>query len=272
MIGFAEVGMGLGSVYETDPGPVALYVDWMRRFFTLQWGTSLYYDRPVVDLYLTRLPVTLAYLFPGVLASLLVGTGLSTYAAVDRSGPLDRMLSAVSYVGLSVPAFISASLVLTYMSTRLGWVRVYDPSLGLLDRRNATRMAVPAGIVALNFLAVQVRHARSETTERLGEKYVKTARAKGSGRLRTAVHVFRNAWPSLGSLALGESLGLLFLTTVVVEKVLLIPGIAVAVFNGFASGDPMVSFTAVFGMVSFGVLGTLALDFGRLAFDPRVER
>lgn len=268
---FTKVEMGIGATYESSPGLVTLYVDWMRRFLTFQWGQSLYYEQSVVSLYLTRLPVTLAYVVPAVLVSVFVGSGLSTYAAIRRNGLLDRALSLLSYVGLSLPAFLLSVITLTYMSTHLGMIRIYDPSLPLWAKENLFGFAFPAAIVALNFLALQVRHAQSETTEHLGNKYVKTARAKGAGQLRTAIHVFRNVWPSLGALVLGELIGLLFLSTVVVEKVLLIPGIAVAVFNGFAAGDPMLSFTAVFGMVLVGVLGTLIQDFARVLFDPRVE-
>ncbi len=271
MVGWGNVEMGFSAAYETPPGPLALYTDWMTRLLTLQWGQSIYYEKPVLDVYATRLPVTMAYLVPGVLVSTLLGSGLSTYAATNRASPLNRTLSIASNVGLSIPTFVLAFITLTFMSTMLGWIRIYDSSLPLWHRQNVTRSLLPIGIVAINFFAVQARHARSETTERLTASYVKTAQAKGAGQFRKAIHIFRNMWPSLGSLALGESLGLLFLSAVVIEKVLLIPGIAVATFNGFAAGDPMLSFTSVFGLVLLGVSGTLLQDFARVLLDPRVD-
>lgn len=271
-VGFAQVEMGLATAYETTPGPLALYVDWMGSFLTFQWGQSTYYEQSVVNLYADRLPVTLAYVVPGVMGSILVGTGLSTYAAIRPKGHLNRALSVTSYVGLSVPAFLLATVAYWYSTDYLGWIRIYDSSLGLWHPQNVVHLTLPAGILGLGFLSVQVRHAQAETTGHLGTTYVKTARAKGSGRLRTAVHVFRNVWPTLGSLVLGESLGFLFLSAIVIEEVLLIPGVASAVFKGFATGDPMVSFTAVFGMVFLGVTGTLARDFARVMLDPRVDR
>lgn len=272
MVGFAAVEMGFAIAYDNPPGPFALYVDWMHKFLTLQWGFSVTHGQPVVDLYLERIPVTLAYVVPAVIASVLVGSGLTTYAATRRKSLLNRALSATSYVGLSVPAFLMAVVALRYMSTHLGWVRVYDKSLALWHPQNVVHFMLPAGILGLNFLAVQVRYAQTETAEYLEAGYVKTARAKGAGQLRTAVHVFRNSWPSLGSLVLGEAAGVLFLSMIVIEEGLLIPGIARAVFYGFAAGEPMVSFTAVFGIVFLGVVGTLARDFARLALDPRFQR
>lgn len=271
-IGMVEVEMGLAKAYETLPGPFAIYVDLVRRLFTFQWGQSTFYGKPVVDLYLRRLPVTLVYVVPGVLASVLVGTGVSTYAAIKPEGWLSRALSVASSVGLSLPAFVLAAVFFLYMPDYLGWIRIYDASLGLWHPRNLLHLTVPAGIVALNFSAVQVRHAQGETVEYLGTEFVKMARAKGAGRLRVARHIFRNAWPSLASLVLGEALGVLLLSTVVIETVFEMPGIVVAVFNGFATGDPMVSFTAVFGIVLLGVSGTLARDFARFLLDPRLDQ
>jgi ABC-type dipeptide/oligopeptide/nickel transport system permease component len=84
--------------------------------------------------------------------------------------------------------------------------------------------------------------------------------------------VFRNAWPSAASLVVGESLGVLLLTTVVVESQLNVPGVGVVVFSGFASGDPMVSTVALVGVVVAGVTGTLTVSLLRGVFDPRVGR
>jgi len=271
VVGFAEVEMGFAAAYDDPPGPLGLYLDWMRSFLTLQWGSSVYFGGSVVDLYVTRLPVTLAYALPGVVVSVLAGTGLSTYAAVHPDGVANRVLSLLSYAGLSIPAFLLAQGVFVVMPSWLGWIQIYDPELGLTHGQNLRRLSVPAAIVAVSFFAVQVRHAQGETVEYLDAEFVKTARAKGAGRLRTAVHIFRNAWPSLASLVLGESLGLLILMLIVIEELLKIKGVAVVVFYGFAAGDPMVSFTAVFGVVFVGVAGTLARDFARLVFDPRVD-
>lgn len=271
-VGFETVEMGLAAYDDDPPGPLALYLDFMRSFVTFQWGESIYFGEPVTDLYAHRLPVTLLYTVPGVVVSVLVGTGVTTWAAIKPDGLTSRGLSMLSIVGLSVPAFILAQGVFFVMPDWLGWIRIYDPELALTARTNLVHMSVPAGIVALGFFAVQVRHARGETAEYLGEEFVKTARAKGAGRLRLAVHIFRNAWPTLASLVVGESLGLLLLMTIVIEEVFRIPGISRAVYYGFASGDPMVTFIAVFGVVLVGVGGTLARDFGRLLFDPRVQQ
>lgn len=271
-VGFAQVEMGLAATDQIDGGPVSAYVDWLTALVTLQWGESTYFGEPVWRLYARRLPITAAYVLPAAVVAVAVGTLLSTYAATNRDGRLSRLLAATGVVGLAVPAFLLATAVFTYMTRTLGWVRIYDPELGLWHTQNLLRLQVPAAIVALGLIGVQVRHARSETVEHLQLPFVKTARAKGAGRRRIAAHVFRNAWPSTASLVVGESLGLLLLATVVVETQLNVPGLGVVVFSGFASGDPMVSTVALVGTVTAGVTGTLTVSVLRALFDPRVSR
>jgi peptide/nickel transport system permease protein len=270
-VGFSSVEMGVAAAYENPPGPLEMYLDWMWSFLTLQWGQSLVYERPVVEVYAQRVPVTMAYVVPGVVVAVLAGTGLTTVAAVRPQGYANRAMSLLSYGGLSVPAFIFAQAIWLGMVGSLGWIHVVDPDLPLTSPQTLKRLSIPAAIVALNFFAVQVRHAQGETAEYLDAEFVKTVRSKGAGRLRVAVHVFRNTWPSLSSMVLGESLGLLLLIAIVIEDILLIDGIAVAMFQGFALGDPMLTFTAVFCIVLVGVAGTLARDVGRLLLDPRIE-
>ena len=271
-VGFAEVEMGLAATDRIDGGPLSAYVDWLGALVTFQWGASTYFDAPVRRLYAQRLPITAVYVLPAAVVAIAVGTLLSTYAATNRDGRLSRLLAATGVVGLAVPAFLLAAVVFSYMTRTLGWVRIYDPELGLWHTQNLLRLQVPGAIVALALVGVQVRHVRSETVEHLQLPFVKTARAKGAGRRRIATHVFRNAWPSAASLVVGESLGVLLLTTVVVETQLNVPGVGVVVFSGFASGDPMVSTVALVGVVVAGVTGTLTVSLLRGMFDPRVGR
>jgi peptide/nickel transport system permease protein len=271
-VGFAEVEMGLAATDRIDGGPVSAYVDWLGALVTFQWGASTYFDASVRRLYVQRLPITAVYVLPAAVVAVAVGTLLTTYATTDRDSGLARLLSVVGVTGLAVPAFLPAYFVFIYTTEAFEIVRIYDAELGLWHTQNLLRLQIAGGLVALALVGVQVRHVRSETVEHLQLPFVKTARAKGAGRRRIATHVFRNAWPSAASLVVGESLGVLLLTTVVVETQLNVPGVGVVVFSGFASGDPMVSTVALVGVVVAGVTGTLTVSLLRGVFDPRVGR
>jgi peptide/nickel transport system permease protein len=272
LVGFSEVEMGLATLDRTSGGLPAAYVDWLTAVVTLQWGVSPHFGEPVVALFARRIPVTVVYLLPSVVVAVAVGTLVTTYAAVDREGPLARAVSGVGVAGLAVPAFLLANVVFVYTTESLGIVRLYDPELGLWHTQNLLRLQAAGAIVGLSLLGVQVRHVRSEAVEHLTLPFVKTAWAKGAGRRRVAAHVFRTAWPSAASLVVGESLGVLLLATVAVETVLEFPGVGRLVFLGFVAGDPMVSVVAVVGTVVVGVAGTLGVELLRSVFDPRVRR
>ena len=264
--------MGLATLEGTGGSLPAMYVDWLAAIVGLQWGESAHFGEPVVALFARRLPVTAVYLLPSAVVAVLIGTLLTTYAAVSRDGLLARAVSATGVVGLAVPAFLLANAAFVYATASFEVVRLYDPELGLWHTQNLLRLQVPGAIVGLSLLGVQVRHVRSETVEHLRLPFVKTARAKGAGRRRVAAHVFRTAWPSAASLVVGESLGVLLLATVVVEYQLNVPGLGTLVFEAFAAGDPTVSAVALVGTVAVGVAGTLAVELLRTAFDPRVRR
>lgn len=272
MVLFTEVEMGLAASDVAGGETVfGSYLSWIQAFVTFDWGRSVVFEKPVVSVYAERLPVTLVYLVPQLLVTSFVGTWLTSYAATDRETWLHDLLSVVSVTGVSIPAFLLAWGLLLVMPAELGWTSVYTASLGLWHPQNLLRLQLPGAVVALSFLAVQIRHAQSETAEHLQLPFVKTARAKGAGRRRVTDHVFRNIWPSLVSLVLGEALGILVLSIIVVEEILQIPGIGIAMFEGFAAGDPMMTFTAVAGLVVVGVLGTLTKDIVRVLLDPRYD-
>jgi len=272
LVGFREVEMGLAVLDAADANPLSAYVDWLGALVTLQWGESVRFQEPVTALYARRLPITAVYLLPAAVVAVAVGTLLTTYATTDRDSGLARLLSVVGVTGLAVPAFLPAYFVFIYTTEAFEIVRIYDAELGLWHTQNLLRPQIAGGLVALALIGVQVRHVRSETVEHLKRPFVKTARAKGAGRRRIAVHVLRNAWPSAASLVVGESLGVLLLATVVVETQLNVPGLGVLVYRGFAAGDPMVSAVALVGTVAVGVAGTLGVALLRSVFDPRLDR
>lgn len=268
---------GLGD--ETLDSAANDYVNMLTGYLTGDFGdtTILFDDVPpgeempqtVTAVYLERAPLTLFYLVPALLVATLVGVTLSTYGAMNRGGIVDRLVSFISYVGIGVPAFVLCEVALLLALNNLGWIQVYDSGKGLLAGQNPLRMLIPFAIVALNFLSVQVQYVRGEVLSYADEEFVKTARAKGASSIRLAVHVFRNAWVSILALVTTELVGLIFLTTLVVEQILEIPGISRALYFAFRDKDPALILSAAFVAAVIGVTGTLARDFSRAFLDPR---
>lgn len=261
-----------GAIQGDSPTEIlSKYFNFVVDYFTLNWGESTTYGKPVVDVWADRAPITLVYLVPALLVSAFGGIGLATYGAMKPGGWVDRFVSILAYIGVSLPTFVLAEAVLVIGLEQFGIIRVYNTDYGVFHQANLTRLMVPAGLLALSLLGVVSRYARNESLGYLGEEFVKVARAKGAGRLRLAAHVFRNAWLALMTLLFTEFIGLIFLGTIVLEVALQIPGIAAAVFEAFQAPDPMLVLSAALVAVVTGVLGTLFQDFARLWVDPRSE-
>ncbi|MFB6198809.1 MAG: ABC transporter permease subunit, partial [Halobacteriaceae archaeon] len=159
-------------------------------------------------------------------------------------------------------------LVLTL--EQFGWLQIYDLEKGLWSEQNLTRLTVPAFIVSLNLLAIQIRYARSEAGGYISEEFVKVARAKGASHIRVAKHVLVNSWAPLFSVFLAEFLGTVFLSVIIVEYAFSIPGIGEVILQGFNDRDPGIVLGASYMAVIIGVAGRLLRDVASAVYDPRV--
>lgn len=250
---------------------VVRYLEWMTDFATLQWGYSFQFGRPVTEVITDRAPLTILYVVPAVLLSVVTGVTLGTYAAVRPGSLADRVASGFAYLGASQPLFWLCELALFLVLSDPSILQLYVEDLGLFHPRNLVALLVPCGLLALNLVPIQLRYARTEAGNYRNEEFVKTARAKGASRLRIAVHVFRNAWLPMYSLFFTELLGTLFLGAVVVEAVLDLPGVASAMYNGFLDRDPGLTMVALFVAVLVGVVGRILQDLVAHAYNPQIS-
>lgn len=257
-------GFGGPGAQPEGPQPSLLseYLSWVGDYLTLQWGEG------VIQTWMTAGPVTLAYLLPAMLFAAIIGVGLATYGAMRPGGWIDRFVSALSYTGVSVPTFVLAEGVLVIGVERLGIYTIYRPDEPLLAVENVIGLGVPATLMLISLVGIIARYARNESLSHLNKEFVKTARAKGATRLRMAAHVFRNAWLALAQVMFSETVGLIFLGTIVLEVALSIPGMGRRVFAAFQAPDGPLIISAVLVAVIVGVLGTWLQDIGRVFLFP----
>lgn len=256
------LGGSPGGSGETDPDLLTAYLTWLADYLTLQWGQG------VIETWLSAGTVTLAYLLPAALLAALIGVGLATYGAIHPDGWIDRSVSALSYLGVSIPTFVLAEAILVIGVEQFGTYTVFRPNQPLLAIENVIGLMLPTALLAVLLLAVVARYARNESLSHLNKEFVKTARSKGAGRLRIAAHITRNAWLALAQVMFSETLGLVFLGTIVLEEAFSIPGIGVAVFRAFVAPDGPLIVSAVLVAVIVAVLGTWIQDIGRVFLMP----
>ena len=260
-----------------EPLPVQ-YWRWLTGLLRGDFGSSILNGRPVLGAILERLPNTL--LLTGT--ALVIGVGLSVPFGIIgavRRGRTDNLLTFLSVIGVSLPAFwLGLLLILVFSITfnRLGWP--WLPSGGatsavgggdLLDR--AEHLIMPAVTLAFINLAIWSRFTRSAMLEALSQDYVRTARAKGMNERRVVyVHSLRNAVLPLVTLV-GLELPALVGGGAIVEVVFSWPGIGRLALETALQYD----FTMVLGLTTFtGILviaGNLLADLLYALLDPRIR-
>ena len=246
-------------------------VTWLEAYATFDWGVSYIYGQPVNKVVIDKGYVTALYLVPAVLLSLVAGTLAGLLSATRRRSIPDYVGRAVTYVGLGLPNFWLAQLLVLVLITEF---QVYEVSRwndgNPTSPQNWPLLAVAGVVVAVHLLAIQTRYARSETREFLPEQFVKTLRSTGAPGTSIGRHVLRNAAVPLVSLLFTEVLVAAMVDVFIVEAVLGIPGLGQAAFQaierrdiGLILGTWMLPMLVVLG-------GSLAQDAINVALDPRL--
>ena len=256
-----------------QPLPVR-YVTWLGDALRGDLGNSVNDSRPVREIVSQRLPVTLNLTFWSLLVAVAIGVPLGIAAAVHRNETIDYVASVVSVLGLAIPSFWFAILLILLFSVQLGWLpssgmRTVGVGFDVVDR--ARYMIMPVTVLATSALPFMVRFTRSSMLNVIAEDYVRTARAKGV-RERTVqfVHAFRNALIPIVT-QIGLLIARLIGGAVVTETIFGWAGmgrLAVEASNGR-------DFTVIMGLTvviaSVVILVNLLVDLAYGLIDPRVR-
>jgi len=236
----------------------------MKSLLHGDFGQSFYYQTPVMDLYLDRLPNSLILALVAMAFSLLVGIPSGILAAVRVGRFWDSAGKLFALLGLSLPSFFVGLLMILVFSVWLGWL----PSSG---SGGMLHILMPAFALGWYFAAAHMRLTRSSMLEVLGSEYIKLARLKGLPQsLVIAKHAFKNALIPVLTLA-GINLVLMINVAVVVETVFAWPGIGRLLYEGISFRD----FPVVQGVVIMGgtmiIAVNLLVDVVYAVIDPRIR-
>ncbi|MBN4097104.1 MULTISPECIES: ABC transporter permease [Methylobacterium] len=255
-----------------EPLPVR-YAYWAGGVLRGDLGESIRLQKPVSELIVEKLPVTLELACLAMLVALAIGVPMGVLSAVKRGQAADTVANGIALWGLSVPNFWLGILLILLFSVELGWL----PASGYVSpfeslSENLAAMAMPAFVLGNAIAAVMMRHTRAAMLGVLGSDYVRTARAKGVSPLRVTLrHALPNAAIpiiTLGALEFGQLLSGAVLT----EQVFSVPGFGKlmvdAVFNrDFATVQGVVICTA-----ATYIALNLAADLLAAAVNPKLRR
>ena len=240
------------------------YVYFMGSLLRGDLGESFYYQTPVLELYLSRLPNSLLLASVAMSFSLLLGIPTGILAAVRVGRFWDTAGKFFALLGLSLPSFLVGLLLILFFSVYLEWL----PSSGSGGFLN---LLMPAFALGWYFAAAHMRLTRSSMLEVMGSEYIKLARLKGLPEFQViAKHAFKNALIPVMTLA-GINLINMINVAVVVETVFAWPGIGRLLYEGISFRD----FPIVQGVVIIGgsmiVAVNLLVDIVYAFVDPRIR-
>lgn len=263
---------GIRRMYGLDrPWPVQ-YVEWLARVLTGDLGVSIRTQLPVWSSISQRLLVTVELTVLSVVLSLIISLPLAVVAAIHRGRVLDTALSALSLIGISMPGFWLAILLMLVFSLYLRWL----PSIGYVPLhedplQNLRHLLLPSIGLALPLAATLMRFARSSLLEVFGQDYIRTARAKGLPfHAVVTKHALRNALIPIITV-LGIQVGRLLGGAVIVEQIFALPGLGRFIFDGIATRDYPVIQGSVLVFTALFILVNLFVDWLYGIVDPRIR-
>jgi peptide/nickel transport system permease protein len=255
-----------------DPLPVQ-YLRWVGGLFRGDWGTSFFMEGTMLEIIGSHMIPTLQQTLVAVGFATLVGVPLGMVAAIRHDSPTDRIISAFSAVGISLPSFLMGLCLVLLISVKLRWL----PSSGYKSiadfgwQTHIRYMLLPG--IALGFIEMGliIRMTRSSMLEILSADYMRMAKAKGVSRRRMFFrHALMNAL--IGILTV---VGLSFISCLggatVTETIFNIPGLGKLTLNAVMRRDYEVVQAVVLLVSLMNVLCTLILDLLYALIDPRVR-
>lgn len=240
--------------------------------FRGDFGTSYLNGQSVASLVGHAIPITLELTILSTIFAVVVGMPLGILSAMRRNSVTDVVSRIGGLIGLSMPNFWVATLLLLLISTVFHWAPSVNPQpIWEAPLTNLEQMAIPAFAISLYLLAAVMRLTRASMLETLGEDYIRTARAKGaSGRRIVFKHALRNSLIPVVSL-IGAQMGNLMSGSTVVEVIFGFPGVGNTLVSAINTRDyPIIQFCAIFLAAVFVVLN-LIVDILYGVIDPRIE-
>jgi len=254
-----------------DAWPVQ-YVRWLGGILQGNLGKSFRTGQEVLPLISARLPTTLELAALSLLLSSVIAIPLGVISALSRNGWTDFSARMLGLIGLSVPNFWLATILILAASFWFRWSPALIYVSPLQDPlSNLQQMLLPTVSLAVFLTAIVMRMTRSTVLEVLGEDYVRTAYAKGLREKVVIVrHVLRNALIPVVTI-IGLQAGTLLGGVVVIEQLFGLPGLGWTLLNGLYQRDyPVVQGTVLFFALVFALINLL-VDLTYAQLDPRIR-
>jgi peptide/nickel transport system permease protein len=271
--GSAEAEAALRTKFGFDEPLFMQYLYWLGNMFQGDFGNSLYgNNQPVRTILAEALPRTLSLAGIAFVIAIIIAVPAGILSATRRNTPVDAGVSFVAFLGLSMPDFWLAIMLIIVFAANLQWL----PAIGYVPLSEGfwpwlEHLILPAIAVGTAFSAIIARMIRSSLLEVLKADYMRTAAAKGlNPRMIMWTHALPNAMIPVITVV-GIAFALLISGAVVVENVFSIKGLGRVLINGILNRDYPVVQGAVLVVSAFFVFSNLLVDLLYGVLDPRIR-
>ncbi len=249
------------------------YLNWVGGFFVGDFGLSYTYRVPVRELIADRLWVSVPLALMALALAIIIAFPVGIIAAAKRNSVVDAMIMGATQLGIAIPNFWFAMLLVLAFSVGLRWFSAggfpgWDAGI-LIGMRS---LILPAVALALPQASILARVMRSALLDTLHEDFIRTARAKGlSSGQAIRHHAVRNALIPVMTI-IGLQFSFLLAGAIIIENVFFLPGLGRLIFQAIAQRDLIVVKSVVLLLVAAVVIVNFTVDLAYAAIDPRLRR
>lgn len=256
-----------------DRSLVERYFSWVGGLFTGDLGVSYTYRSPVSEIVAERMQVSLPLAVYALVLTVVIAFPVGMIAAGSRGGAVDTLFTGATQLGIAVPNFWFALLLILLFSVNLGWFSAGGfPGweAGLLPGLQA--LTLPAIALALPQASILARVLRSSLIDTLSDDYIRTARAKGlSAGQALRRHALRNAMIPVFTI-IGLQFSFLIAGAVIIENVFFLPGLGRLVLQAITQRDLIVVESVVMLLVLAVILVNFVVELAYAWIDPRLRK
>ena len=243
-------------------------------------GVSYFFKRPALEVIMEKLPATMELVFGATIIIVFLSIPIGVYCAIRPQSWLTKVLMGLSIVGISIPVFLTAIMLIYLFSINLGWLPSYGRGetvmlgaweTGLLTKDGLLHLILPSIALSSIMLPLFIRLIRSEMMECMEQDYIRFARAKGlSNRRIWFLHALKNTLLPVITVG-GVQIGTMIAFTILTETVFQWPGMGFLFLEAVNRVDTplIIAYMIVVGLI-FVVTNTLVdLIYGLV--DPTVK-
>lgn len=256
-----------------DQSRVTRYLSWVSGMLQGDFGRSYTYRTPVAEMVGERLWISLPLALYALTLSTLLAFPAGIWAASRRGGAVDTAVMGFTQLGIAIPNFWFALLLVLLFAVNLGWFSAGGFSgwdAGVVAGMKS--LTLPAVSLALPQAAILTRVMRSSLLDVLGEDFMRTARAKGlSARQAMLRHALRNAMIPVLTI-MGLQFSFLIAGAIIIENVFFLPGLGRLIFQSIAQRDLIVVESVIMLLVFAVVMVTFLVDLAYAWVDPRLRQ